>query len=222
MNIGQVFDEIQQEYTEKMIRWVPHYLELIQHFSTSFPDDFSPQQVLDLGSGNGNITATLLDQFPSADYTLLDASEKMLEEARQRFLRYSFTFHHGLMQDAAYREQHFDLIAASFSLHHLNHDLKKKMLQDCYRWLKTGGIFAYSDLFVNKGDSDHPTFYEKWKAFVNRHQTIGDWEYLAGHYEQYDTPDNLPTQMEWLQELNFREIIVVIHERYWVFISARK
>ncbi|MBK8505257.1 MAG: class I SAM-dependent methyltransferase [Saprospiraceae bacterium] len=115
MNIGQVFDEIQQEYTEKMIRWVPHYVQLTQQFSTSFPDDFDPRQILDLGSGNGNISAKLLERFPLAGFTLLDASEKMLDEARLRFLKYPFTYHLGLMQDVKYPNNHFDLIAASFS-----------------------------------------------------------------------------------------------------------
>ncbi|MBK8505256.1 MAG: hypothetical protein IPL46_25500 [Saprospiraceae bacterium] len=95
-------------------------------------------------------------------------------------------------------------------------------MEDSYRWLKTGGIFAYADLFINKNDPDHDAFFEKWKAFVIRHQLNGDWEYLADHYKQYDTPDNVPTQLEWLQKLNFREIKVTIFESYWVFISSQK
>jgi tRNA (cmo5U34)-methyltransferase len=222
MNIGQVFDEIQEEYTDKMIRWVPHYLQLIEQFSKSFRGDFNPRQILDLGSGNGNITATLLQRFPAAYYTLLDASEKMLEEAKLRFLNYPFTYHLGLMQHVKYPDNYFDLIAASFSLHHLNPDVKEQVLRDSYRWLKTDGIFAYADLFVHKDDPDHPAFYEKWKNFVLRHPSNGDWEYLADHYQQYDAPDNLTTQLEWLRKLDFREIRINIFERYWVFINATK
>ena len=222
MNIGQVFDEIQLAYTEKMIRWVPYYLQLTEQFSISFPGDFNPRKILDLGSGNGNTTATLLNRFPSADYTLLDASEKSLEKARDRFLMYSFKYDLGLMQNAEYTGEHFDVIAASFSLHHLDQEAKLRLLQKSYYWLKTGGFLAYADLFINKNDPDHPAFYEEWKAFVNRDQSNGDWEFLANHYEQYDSPDNLPLQLQWIQKLNFREIKVQVFERYWVFITAMK
>lgn len=222
MDIGQVFDEIQEQYTQKMIRWVPHYQELIHLLASSFPADFSPKKVLDLGSGNGNITATLLPVFNNAQFILLDASTRMLEEAQKRFSEYSFQYQQGMMQEAHFENASIDLITASFSLHHLAGQQKKSIIAAAYGWLAPGGYFSYADLFVNKSDPEHETFLETWRQFVINHGIDGDWEYLSDHYHRYDFPDNLVTQLQWLRALHFREIRLVILDQYWVYIGARK
>lgn len=222
MDIGQVFDEIQEQYTQKMIRWVPHYQELIHLLATSYPDDFSPKKVLDLGSGNGNITATLIPVFYNAQFILLDASARMLDEAQKRFSEYSFEYKQGMMQEVHFENASLDLITASFSLHHLAGQQKKSIIDAAYRWLTPGGYFSYADLFISKNDPEHETFLETWRQFVINHRVDGDWEYLSDHYDRYDFPDNLVTQLQWLRALQFREIKLVILDQYWVYIGARK
>ncbi|MCB0670082.1 MAG: class I SAM-dependent methyltransferase [Saprospiraceae bacterium] len=222
MEIGEVFDEIQEAYTEKMIRWVPHYLQLIEKLSSSFIPGWEAVRILDLGSGNGNITATLLPKFASAGFTLVDASDKMLDEARQRFSGLNFTYERALIQEADFPPDYFDLIVASFSLHHLKTNEKKSAMENIFRWLNPGGYFAYADLFINKTDRDHAKFVRSWQRFVIKHSDEADWNYLFNHYNQYDHPDNLSTQLQWLQELNFTEIQVDVLENYWSYIRARK
>jgi len=222
IKIGEVFDEIQEEYTRKMIGWVPHYRELIQKLAESFPVKWSPQQILDLGSGNGNITATLLNRFPQSQYTLLDASEKMLEEAAQRFIGEQFTFYNAMIQDVDFESNQFDLVTASFSLHHLPTADKEIAIQSAYRWLRPGGYFAYADLFIAKSDPEHSPFYDDWEEFVKDSGNDDDWNYLSEHYSAHDHPDNLFTQLRWLQNLHFKEINLHILENYWVYLRAQK
>ena len=222
MQIGEVFDEIQEEYTQKMKRWVPHYFELIERLAGSFPVGWSPNRILDLGSGNGNITATLFTQFPHSQYTLLDASEKMMEEAKERFTGPQFYFYNALIQDAGFADNQFDLITASFSLHHLPREDKEMAIRSIYRWLKPGGYFAYADLFIAKSDPEHPAFFEGWERFVKSNGQSDDWPYLSEHYTNYDHPDNVFTQLRWLQELNFKEINLHILDNYWIYLSAQK
>lgn len=222
MNIGNVFDEIQEAYTQKMIRWVPHYLELINKFSTAFPSDWAPDYILDLGSGNGNITATLIANYPYSQYTLLDASEKMLLEAKSRFGSTDFTYVKNMIQDANFTPESFSLIVASFSLHHLETKDKSSAIQSIHQWLKPGGYFGYADLFINKEDKVHNSFLQSWEQFVVKNGDREDWEYLADHYRNYDHPDNLLTQLAWLEKLNFSEITIHILDNYWIYLLAKK
>lgn len=222
LTIGRVFDEIQVHYTAKMIRWVPFYQDLIGLFNSSLPPDFNPTKVLDLGAGNGNVVATLLTRFPEASYTLLDASEKMLAEAMVRFGSFKISLEHGLMQNAKFAEDTFDLATASFSLHHLVENQKKEVVSSTYNLLRPGGYFCYADLFVSKTDRIHPQFLKDWESFVRNNEVEGDWEYLFEHYQSHDHPSNLNTQLQWLQDLNFKKIDVAIHEKFWVFICAQK
>lgn len=222
MRIGEVFDEIQESYTEKMIRWVPHYLTLMEKLSGSFDQSWQPEFALDLGAGNGNITATLLPHFPRTKFTLLDASEKMLAEAQLRFEDRGFDFVQAMIQEVDFVSGSFDLIIASFSLHHLESFQKKEALNRIFDWLKPGGYFAYVDLFVDKKDLEHPQFIEDWKDFVLKYGQQGDWDYLFDHYNQYDFPDSIFTQLKWLYSLKFSEIHIELIGNYWTYIRAKK
>lgn len=220
--IGEVFDEILEHYTEKMIRWVPYYQDLIDSFISSSPVDFYPKKVLDLGSGNGNVVASLLTKYPEASYTLLDASENMLNEAMARFASFNISTHHGLMQEAQFAKSTFDLVTASFSLHHLTKNHKRAVISSTFDFLCPGGYLCYADLFISKTDSNHRQFLKDWESFVRKGEVEGDWEYLFEHYQKHDHPSNLSTQLKWFQDLNFKKIKITIHEKYWVFISAQK
>ena len=60
------FDRFSDNYTEDMIRCVPHYQRLLCSISDSLPEDLRASRILDLGCGNGNVTALLLEKFPEA------------------------------------------------------------------------------------------------------------------------------------------------------------
>ena len=83
--LADEFDRFSDNYTEDIIRIVPHYLRLLSSHSKCLPDNFCAAKILDLGCGNGNVTALLLEKFPDAEYTLLDASPDMLAICRERF-----------------------------------------------------------------------------------------------------------------------------------------
>ena len=68
-----------------MVKVVPYYLKLLEQFTQDIPSDFNPKHFLDLGCGNLNITYKLLELYPQAHYTLLDASENMLEHCQSQF-----------------------------------------------------------------------------------------------------------------------------------------
>jgi ubiquinone/menaquinone biosynthesis C-methylase UbiE len=71
-------------------RWMEFVLAggKLQRCRTAFFDKIGPaQNVLILGEGNGRFLVELRPKLPSATFTILDASPKMLEQARKRVLR---------------------------------------------------------------------------------------------------------------------------------------
>ena len=108
-SIAAEFDQFSGNYTEDMTKCVPHYPKLLTCFSDCIPDDFSPDAVLDLGCGNGNVTALLLNRFPHAHYTLLDASPEMLALCKQRFAGKNVTCVEHYFRDYDFPRDRFDL-----------------------------------------------------------------------------------------------------------------
>jgi tRNA (cmo5U34)-methyltransferase len=84
--IKTLFDRAAQTYDRARRQLVPGFddfygtvLDLIPH------ERDAAIRILDLGAGTGLLTALLAQAFPRADFTLVDISEAMLEQARQRF-----------------------------------------------------------------------------------------------------------------------------------------
>jgi ubiquinone/menaquinone biosynthesis C-methylase UbiE len=91
-NIALEFNEFSKNYTNDMIGVVPRYLNLLSSCVGHFPKNFSPQSILDLGCGNGNLTTLLLKSLPKATVTLVDASSEMIELCRKQFENYDVKF----------------------------------------------------------------------------------------------------------------------------------
>ena len=217
------FDRFSNTYTEDMIRCVPHYLRLLSSIGDGLPEGFSAQKILDLGCGNGNVTALLLEKFPEAEYTLLDASPDMLELCRKRFSSKNITCVRSYFRDYTFPVDYFDLIAASFSLHHSDSEEKQWIFPLLHAALKQGGLFTCSDLMIDKNSPEHYGLVKDWEAFVNANHPDGEkWEWLAEHYEAYDRPDDYAHQRSWLLDAGFRGVAIGWRTGHWINFSAVK
>ena len=220
--IGSVFDELQQVYTQKMIGWVPFYLKMIEGILPDFPKDQPARNLLDLGTGNGNIAVMLLEKYPSAKLHLIDASTKMLDACRERFkARSNIVYQQALMQDLQLEKGRFDLITASFSLHHMNDKEKELVIKNIWHWLRPQGIFSYADLFIDRTDPSYSSLLTYWKDFVYKKAGLEEWEELFDHHQKYDFPCSLSNTMRWLQEAGFSQISVSLRDKYWLNILAK-
>ncbi len=217
------FDRFSGNYTEDMIRCVPHYLKLLSSFTDSLPEDFSATRILDLGCGNGNVTALLLEKFPRAEYTLLDASPDMLELCRKRFCGKNITCIRSYFRDYTFPEDYFDLITACFSLHHSDSGEKQWIFPLLYAALKQGGIFTCSDMMVKKYSDEHTRLVEEWRTFINANYPDGEkWAWMEEHHEAYDWPDDYGDQKSWLLDAGFRRVAIGWRTGYWVHFIAGK
>jgi tRNA (cmo5U34)-methyltransferase len=222
-NIASEFNEFSKNYTNDMIGCVPHYLKLMSSFTEYLPQNFDPKNILDLGCGNGNVTSRLLQFFPESYFTLLDASQEMINFCKEQFKAYHVEYVESYFKDYKFKNEHYDLITAGFSLHHCNPEEKKILFRNIKTSLKKGGIFACSDLMINKSKPEHLVLLNKWESFVYKSFPNGEkWKWLMEHYSEFDKPDDYNDQKQWLKEVGFNDIRIPTGDSYWAHIQAIK
>ena len=189
-DIAREFDEFSKNYTEDMKGCVPYYMRLMSCFTSELDPDFKPSTILDLGCGNGNVTARLLQRFPEASFTLVDASKEMLSICKKNFLNKNITYLETYFNDLVLTNKSFDLVVAGFSLHHCKNHEKKELFRKIFNALNKNGIFMCSDLMISKNEPAHKSLVKRWKDFVNSNFKDGKkWNWLKQHYDQFDHPE---------------------------------
>ena len=222
-NIASEFNEFSKDYTSDMQRCVPHYDFLLSCFSNKYPKNFNPTTILDLGCGNGNVTEQLLKLFPNAQYTLLDASHEMLTICQRRFEKHSIKTVESYFKDYKFPNNHFDLIVGGFSIHHCKLNEKREIFKRIYQSLKPNGIYACSDLMIDRNSQEHTQLLKYWHEFVNKnYSNTKKWNWLMEHYDEFDNPDDLSKQISWLRSVGFKNIDITIKDQYWTHFKAQK
>ena len=116
-----------------------------------------PVAILDLGCGDTTPIQSLLRNIRVEHYCGLDQSETALDYADAQLspAGISYRLLEGDILETADRISGlFDLIIASFSLHHLQDPASKQLvLQAGRQLLKPGGIFAVIDVFLDDNES---------------------------------------------------------------------
>lgn len=222
-NIAEEFNEFSKNYTDDMVKLVPHYLQLLEQFSKDLTSDFKPKNILDFGCGNGTITSKLLPIFPDTHYTLLDASGKMLALCESQFGLKHKTYVQSYFQDYKFTEEQFDMVVAGFSLHHCIAKEKQELFKNIYKSLNKKGIFACSDLMIDRKAKEHNSFLNFWRDFVIKNPSdTENWDWLMEHYQAYDHPESLNQQLKYLKGAGFAEFKITIYNTYWVHLKAFK
>ena len=222
-NLEEEFNSFAANYTQDMIKCVPYYLDLVKAFATDYPARYAPKKILDLGCGNGNVTAQVVKLFPKANYTLLDASQSMLESCKKRFAHYNISCVQSYFKDFVFEPDYFDLVIAGFSLHHCDSKEKQHLFDCIYKTLRSGGVFCSSDLMINKNNPDHQVLIASWKRFVEKNYSGTEkWEWLMEHYDEFDKPDNFNDQISWLENIGFKTIDTKVNQKYWAHFKVIK
>ena len=153
----------------------------------------TPKRLLDLGCGDGRLTALILDARPSIEAGVaIDCSPPMLERARQQFagdrrvcvrdwdLRHPIT----TLGD-------FDLIVSGFAIHHLENARKHTLLQEVVSHLVRPGAFLNLEVIAS--------------ATPERHA-----EFLAAIGRETDDPEDhlasIEDQLAWMQEAGMTNV----------------
>src|SRR2546423_6896040 len=141
------FGSMVESYDSLIRRAVPRYDEMITRLVEYLPSEAN--DILELGSGTGNLSLLLAQKFPKAALTIVDASAEMLAVARSRLGRSGLTRVNGpvsmasRVEDLDFLPGSFDLIVSSITLHHVVN--KGALYRRIRAALRDRGTFCFAD-----------------------------------------------------------------------------
>jgi tRNA (cmo5U34)-methyltransferase len=109
-------------YLERIRGAFPGYDELQDRAIEAIP--FAPARVLELGIGTGETTRRLLEQYPEAEVTGLDASPEMVFRARESGIEVRLARMEDPLPDGPW-----DLVLAVLAVHHLTAEQKRNLFR---------------------------------------------------------------------------------------------
>ncbi len=151
-----------------------HFLRI--HEVLQLVDRFSPgKRVADFACAQGNFALLLAER--GYDVTAIDLHETFLRYAKKKYTSGNCQFLSGNIMEYQ-SESPFDCILLGEVLEHVAHPLK--LLQQCYRNLKPGGVLILTTPNGNDYSSKLPTFrqVENVEALIPRQFHHGDHLFL--------------------------------------------
>jgi tRNA (cmo5U34)-methyltransferase len=164
--------------------------------------DRPPRRVLDLGAGTGLLSALVVEWFPDARIDLLDGSEPMLREARDRLGDGAADVHVADMSQQL-PSGPYDAVVSALAIHHLEDADKRVLLGGVRDRLRPGGVFVNADQVAAPTDGLTEAYERMWARDC---ASLGATEAeLAGARERmrHDRCTDTETQLAWLREAGF-------------------
>jgi tRNA (cmo5U34)-methyltransferase len=173
-------------YLELMSAEIPAFVEF-QEQTAAATEGMDVGAMLELGIGTGETARRVRAVHPNARLTAIDSSAEMLERARSEFPDADLRV--ARLEDAL-PEGPFDLVYSALAIHHLDGAGKRDLFGRVAAALRPEGVFVLADVVVPDDPEDQ--------------QTPIDGE--------YDRPDRLDDQLEWLGEAGFQTTPAWVHK----------
>lgn len=160
---------------------------------------------VDLGVGTGLLSEMILDRFPGAQVEGVDLAPKMLDAARERLATYGARLR---LTHADYATAPLagplDAVVSALSIHHLDHEAKRRLFRRVHDALRPGGVFINADQSLGATDEIEDAYQRRWETDVRRSGIAADDFAAARKRTALDRSATFGDQIAWLQEAGFR------------------
>jgi tRNA (cmo5U34)-methyltransferase len=197
------------EYDEKIKSTIPNYEcfhdEVIDLVKAVNP---IPRNWLDTGCGTGSLVLKAAAMFGTAEFVLSDPSKEMLDIAKQKLGNVSdnriMSFTSLPTQDINMPSSTFDVITAIQSHHYLDLEMRRKATQNCYRMLKTGGIYVTFENIRPYSDKGIEVGLNRWKNFqIKAGKAIDEADNHIARFGKEYFPISITEHLEMMRSLGF-------------------
>jgi SAM-dependent methyltransferase len=152
----------------------------------------APRRVLDLGTGDGLVAATVREARPGVEVVACDFSAEMLIRARDRFAGVDgvTVLEHDLDETLPAAWGTFDAVVSAFAIHHVVDDRKRSLYGEVFDRLEPGGVFCNLEHVASATDRLHEEFLRVIGADEDPSNKLASVE----------------AQLGWLQDLGFEDV----------------
>jgi len=183
-------------------------------------------ELLDIGCGAGNYTLKMLSKIGNLNCTLNDLSLPMLQRAMERVSAQTngkITILQDDMRNLVLPDEHFDIILAAATLHHLRDDADWELVfTKLYKALKPGGSIWISDLIAHDAPPLNALFNQRYSDYLD---TLGGPEYrqkVLDYVAHEDTPRSVNYQLALLTKVGFKQVEILHKNSYFAAFGGIK
>lgn len=195
--------------------------KILASFYSHFLKNKGSKRIMDLGCGDGRVTAELLKFNEPSEFFLVDGSSEMLKTAKT-YLGQADNIHYinktfqDLIKDDSIGD--FDLIVSSLAIHHLSSEEKNSLFKYIYNHLKEGGFFLNLEVVLSPTSQLEDWYLVLWKEWiVEKGADSSDFQNIPLKYKKNpdNNPDTLDKQLNMLKKIGFKN--VDCHYKYGIF-----
>lgn len=179
-----------------------------------------PVRILDLGCGDLTPILPLLRSTPVKRYLGIDESDGALAIASERISKLGIAgelLKSDLLIGLQSLQETFDLVVASFSLHHLADPADKlRVLQSTKACLAPGGAFALIDVFCEE-DEPRGEYLERWISHADQRYAVlqpEEKQLLFDHVRARDYPVSEETWISLGKQAGFEQVEALHRDEY--------
>jgi 2-polyprenyl-3-methyl-5-hydroxy-6-metoxy-1,4-benzoquinol methylase len=213
----QIFNTSWQIYKKIVLYGYMHHgllaARLCNHMVAGLPHNM--YTMLDIGCGDASAMIPLFSQCKPAYYKGIDLSAPAVELARNALsamgipcnLEVGDMFNITAQQSAPYH-----LVHSSFAIHHLPDEGKRHMLSAGAAHLEPGGLFVYTDVFRQPGQT-RSRYIQNYLGHIQEawhHISPEEKDLVTDHIVAYDFPADIGDVLQWIAESNLQVV-----DEYW-------
>lgn len=181
-------------------------------------------EVLDLGAGTGLFSAMVLGRLPQARLHLVDVSDAMLAQARERFAGAAGSNVGFEVRDYTQGSLGgpWDLVLSALSIHHLDDGAKRSLFARIFQALRPAGLFVNAEQVLGPTPAAEARYRRLWDGQVLG-SGVDRLEYeRAVDRMQHDRCATLFDQLEWMRAAGFAEVDCAFKQwRFAVYFGTR-
>ena len=223
MDIEKQFNLIAEEYDSGRKQFIPCFDDFYQTTTKFITSNIKePQRIVDLGAGTGLLTYYWYQQYPTAEYVLVDIADEMLNVARKRFHQLGNITYCVENYINKFPDNFFDTVISALSIHHLEDEEKMTLFERIYDRLPSGGLFVNYDQFC-AGQSELDHWYNTyWESQLSNSELTEKDIALWRERRKLDRECSVEKEVEMLRQCNFSIVkCIYSYHKFSVIVAVK-